>query len=236
MIHLGQPRTILDYTQESRRDRLPSQAIIIQPKGQRVGYQHGPAWMQECIEERERVMGYIHPINGPSRYQRVIIDGYLDRQVQQTCEDREHTYRGPEPDQPYGGPEPDQPYRGPESNQAYRSPESNQPYRGPEPDQPYGSPEYQGQAGQVIEPGQPYRGTECRDQVGPSIEPRAQASQGSKPTQAYKGIESRARRAVQGCQVQRPGRPGYKSTQPYESPSPGPSSPANDSAASESES
>lgn len=97
VIHLGQPRTILDYAQESGRagrDGFPSEAIIIQPEGEDIGYRHRPPWMQESEEERQRVERYMFPVDGPSGCRRVVLDEYLDGHVRQQCEGDESACDG----------------------------------------------------------------------------------------------------------------------------------------------
>jgi helicase-like protein len=74
IIHLGRPRTLLDYAQESGRagrDGQASEAIIIQPEGMDAP----PPWMQETPSgEQQRVDAYM----SDGRCRRVILDGYLD--------------------------------------------------------------------------------------------------------------------------------------------------------------
>jgi superfamily II DNA helicase RecQ len=85
IIHIGMPRTLLDYAQESGRagqDGQASEAIIIQPEGMDE-YGRGGAGGHHPREEAEdqdqdveaqRVQRYIHA--GGCR--RVVLDGYLD--------------------------------------------------------------------------------------------------------------------------------------------------------------
>jgi len=88
IIHLGRPRTLLDYAQESGRagrDGQASEAIIIQPEG----VDTVPPWMKDTpVAEQQRVDTYMS--DGGCR--RVVLDGYLDGVVdgyQRThCRDR----------------------------------------------------------------------------------------------------------------------------------------------------
>ena len=79
IIHVGQPRTLLDYAQESGRagrDGLRSEAVIIQPAG--LG---PPKWEAEGVapQEIDRVECYMEPRDGSCR--RVVLDRYLDGTV-----------------------------------------------------------------------------------------------------------------------------------------------------------
>ena len=69
IIHIGMPRTLLDYAQENRyteQDRQPSETIIIQL--------HGP------VEGDKPVQEYMDIVPGV-RCRRYILDRYLDRPV-----------------------------------------------------------------------------------------------------------------------------------------------------------
>jgi superfamily II DNA helicase RecQ len=83
VIHLGQPRTMLDYAQESGRagrDGQSSEAIIIQAEGRRVGREHRPHWMKDHrADEHARVVEYMESAVQGCR--RVVLDGYLDGEI-----------------------------------------------------------------------------------------------------------------------------------------------------------
>lgn len=87
VIHLGWPRTMLDYGQESgraRRDGQPSEAIIIQPEG----FHKPPIWFQLPVGADEKqvqlykaditlVQDYLNtPLSG---CRRAVLNAYLDR-------------------------------------------------------------------------------------------------------------------------------------------------------------
>ena len=80
VIHLGQPRTMLDYAQESGRagrDGQPSEAVIIQGEGRWVGREIRPPWMQDHgAAEHQRVIQYME--SAVTGCRRVALDGYLD--------------------------------------------------------------------------------------------------------------------------------------------------------------
>ena len=93
IIHIGFPRSLLDYAQESGRagrDQKPSKAIIIQPDG----FDEVPVWFDQNTSseqaEFELVRQYIF---GDHRCRRVVLDGYLDRAIdgytRQQCGDRD---------------------------------------------------------------------------------------------------------------------------------------------------
>ncbi|KAH1416812.1 hypothetical protein KXX32_009757 [Aspergillus fumigatus] len=90
IIHIGTPRTLLDYAQESGqagRDGQRSEAIIIQP----AGWDAPAPWIEGVApEDQERVAGYIGVVEGVG-CRRVVLDQYLDRVVdgyqQQYCQD-----------------------------------------------------------------------------------------------------------------------------------------------------
>jgi superfamily II DNA helicase RecQ len=90
IIHLGRPRTLLDYAQESGRagrDGQASEAIIIQPNG----IDTPPPWMQDTPSaEQQRVDAYM----SASPCRRVVLDGYLDGVVdgyqRSHCGDHDH--------------------------------------------------------------------------------------------------------------------------------------------------
>jgi superfamily II DNA helicase RecQ len=71
IIHLGRPRTLLDYAQESGRagrDGQASEAIIIQPDG----VDTPPPWMQDTPSaEQQRVDAYMSAIMPAGRFGRV---------------------------------------------------------------------------------------------------------------------------------------------------------------------
>ena len=86
IIHLGPPRTLLDYAQESGRagrDGQASRAILIQP----LGWDAPAAWMREVpVAEQDRVQGYLQ-----ASCRRQVLDQYLDGAVdgdlRQNCSD-----------------------------------------------------------------------------------------------------------------------------------------------------
>lgn len=83
VIHVGQPRNVLDYAQESGRagrDGRPSEAIIVQAEGRTVGRDIRPAWMRDApAEEHTHVVEYMEAAAMGCR--RVILDGYLDGDI-----------------------------------------------------------------------------------------------------------------------------------------------------------
>ncbi|PKX96293.1 uncharacterized protein P174DRAFT_509562 [Aspergillus novofumigatus IBT 16806] len=100
---MGDPRTLLDYAQESgraRRDGQRSEAIIIQP----ARWEAPAPWMKGVApEDQERVAEYIGVVEG-IRCRRVVLDQYLDgvvngyqQQYYQDSDPREQIYDGCDP-------------------------------------------------------------------------------------------------------------------------------------------
>lgn len=81
IIHLGRPRTLLDYAQESGRagrDGQRSEAIIIQPASR----EGAAPWEQEAsVREQERVREYMQTGADQCGCRRVVLDHYLDGRV-----------------------------------------------------------------------------------------------------------------------------------------------------------
>src|SRR5699024_8294348 len=79
-IHIGRPRTLLYYAQEScraGRDGLPSEAVIVQP----AAGVDPPEWEANGLEPQvvDRVKRYMEP--GHHGCRRVVLDHYLDGTV-----------------------------------------------------------------------------------------------------------------------------------------------------------
>jgi superfamily II DNA helicase RecQ len=100
IIHIGFPRSLLDYAQESGRagrDHLRSEAIIIQPEG----FDEVPAWFDQNTTSEpvglELVRRYIF---GDDGCRRVALDGYLDGAMdgytRQQCGDQDQPFHPPE--------------------------------------------------------------------------------------------------------------------------------------------
>jgi hypothetical protein len=90
VIHLGRPRTLLDYGQESGRagrDGLASEAVIMHPQG----WDDLDPWVDQVSDaEFERVQAYMEVVEGVG-CQRYVLDQYLDGTVdgytRQQCQD-----------------------------------------------------------------------------------------------------------------------------------------------------
>ena len=79
IIHLGRPRTLLDYAQESGRagrDGLHSEAIIIEPDGLNTP----PGYLKRTPESEQRL---VHEYMGGEQCRRFVLDRYLDGTVDQ---------------------------------------------------------------------------------------------------------------------------------------------------------
>ncbi|KAL4971177.1 P-loop containing nucleoside triphosphate hydrolase protein [Aspergillus desertorum] len=90
VIHIGRPRTLLDYGQESGRagrDGLASEAVIIHPRG----WDTQDPWIDRVSEaDFERVQTYMEVVEGTG-CRRYVLDQYLDGTVdgytRQQCQD-----------------------------------------------------------------------------------------------------------------------------------------------------
>jgi superfamily II DNA helicase RecQ len=81
IFHMGAPRTLLDYAQESGRagrDGQASEAIIIQPHGMEGGRPDAREGEGDQIEEEQLVQRYM---KGEGGCRRVVLDEYLDGTV-----------------------------------------------------------------------------------------------------------------------------------------------------------
>ncbi|KAJ5675322.1 uncharacterized protein N7477_005256 [Penicillium maclennaniae] len=93
IIHIGFPRSLLDYAQESGRagrDRLPSEAIIIQPEG----FDEVPAWFDQNTDREQAGLELVRQyIAGEHQCRRVLLDRYLDGDIdgytRQGCGDQD---------------------------------------------------------------------------------------------------------------------------------------------------
>ena len=91
IIHIGLPRSLLDYAQESGRagrDRLRSEAIIIQPYGF-----NRPKWdpIHEDPVKAQAEQGRLDRYIYPDCCRRVILDEYLDGHQRQYCGESDET-------------------------------------------------------------------------------------------------------------------------------------------------
>ena len=96
IIHIGFPRSSLDYAQESGRagrDHLPSEAIIIQPKG----FDEVPAWFDQKTDREQAGLALVRQyMFGDHPCRRVLLDGYLDGEIdgytRQQCGDQDRQF------------------------------------------------------------------------------------------------------------------------------------------------
>jgi hypothetical protein len=100
IIHIGFPRSLLDYAQESGRagrDQKPSEAIIIQPDG----FDEVPAWFDQNTPKEQAEFELVRQyMFGDQRCRRVELDGYLDGVIdgyaRQQCGDQDGQLDQPE--------------------------------------------------------------------------------------------------------------------------------------------
>jgi hypothetical protein len=100
IIHIGFPRSLLDYAQESGRagrDHLPSKAIIIQPEG----FDEVPAWFDPNTPREQAGLELVRQyMFGDHPCRRGVLDRYLDGEIdgytRQQCGDQDRQLDNPE--------------------------------------------------------------------------------------------------------------------------------------------